>query len=545
MGKKDAPDAPDYTGAAVEEAEAGKEIVRQQTWANRPEQITPWGSTSWSTKSRVDPSTNKAVTQWHQTEALNPQIQRALDSQIAVQQGRSGLAQNLIGRAAGETAQQFDWNNMPDPASAPDVPDFYGQGLTQMGSLPNPNPAQQALPEGAQQYNELNSWQQGPQAQGLGQENIQRGLNYADLNDVNAAGAYNPDFAQTQYDRNMSLLRPEQERAMESMEVQLRNRGLTPGTEAYDRGIRDLRNQQSEARGRISADSVRYGGQEQQNQFQREMARRGQQAGEINQQGQFANQAAQQALQQQLGIGAQRFGQQAQAAQQANALRGQQFGEMQALQQQQGSAQDAAFNRQMQTANYQDQQRNQLMKEQLAMGGQGFNQQMQAANYQNTLRQQAIAEEAQRRGMSINEMNALMTGQQVGTPQMPQFMGAGAAQAPQLLAAAQAQGNFDQQGYSTGAGMFNAFMGAAGAGMKASDRRLKHDIQRRGTSPSGIPTYTFRYSDDDTGQVYSGAMAQDLLAMGLGHAVAEGINGMLGVFYDLIDVECVPVRRGV
>jgi hypothetical protein len=135
---------------------------------------------------------------------------------------------------------------------------------------------------------------------------------------------------------------------------------------------------------------------------------------------------------------------------------------MQALQQQQGSAQDAAFNRQMQTANYQDQQRNQLMNEQLAMGGQGFNQQMQAAGYQNSLRQQAIAEEAQRRGMSINEMNALMTGQQVGTPQMPNFMGAGAAQAPQLLAAAQAQGNFDQQGYQTGAGMFNALLGAGG-----------------------------------------------------------------------------------
>ncbi|MBU90821.1 MAG: hypothetical protein CL475_00165, partial [Acidobacteria bacterium] len=161
-----------------------------------------------------------------------------------------------------------------------------------------------------------------------------------------------------------------------------------------------------------------------------------------------------------------------------------------------------------------------------------------------SLRQQAIAEEAQRRGMSINEMNALMTGQQVATPQMPQFLGAGAAQAPQLLAAAQAQGNFDQQGYQTGASMANALTsGIFNAIPTPSDRRLKKDIRRTGTSPSGIPTYTFKYAADATGQVYSGAMAQDLLVLGFGHAVTQ-LNGMLGVFYDLIDVECKPVGQG-
>jgi len=71
--------------------------------------------------------------------------------------------------------------------------------------------------------------------------------------------------------------------------------------------------------------------------------------------------------------------------------------------------------------------------------GQQFNQNMQYAQMMNQLRQQAIAEQAQRRGMSLNEMNALLTGQQVGMPQMPRFVPSGVAETPQLLNAANMQ----------------------------------------------------------------------------------------------------------
>ena len=47
---------------------------------------------------------------------------------------------------------------------------------------------------------------------------------------------------------------------------------------------------------------------------------------------------------------------------------------------------------------------------------------MQAANYANALRQQQIGEAMGRRGQSLNEINALLSGQQVGMPQMPTFM---------------------------------------------------------------------------------------------------------------------------
>ena len=46
----------------------------------------------------------------------------------------------------------------------------------------------------------------------------------------------------------------------------------------------------------------------------------------------------------------------------------------------------------------------------------------------------------QKRGWSLNEINALISGQQVGMPQMPSFNPAAAAEATQYNTAAQNQG---------------------------------------------------------------------------------------------------------
>jgi len=479
---------------------------------------------------------------------------------MAVSQGRSELAQGLIGRAGDELSGGFDWEGLPTPAGAPEVPDFYGQGLGQMGSAPNARsntpfptaPGGGGLQDRISMLNKgapggpgqggLAGWGQTPGApdqgnlpgrgpaadptmQGLGAtgqgptqgqynpEDIQRGLDFSGEQSLNAGGGYNPDFAQTQFDRQMSLQQPLMERATTQMDTKLRNQGLSPGTPAYDNAMNDLRNNQGEQTSRMQQDSMRLGAQEQQSQFARELQARQQGVGEVAQQGGFANDASQQALQQQLGIGGaqfgeslgagqfaesqrgqraaetgQQYGQNLQASQQLdsqrgqglqeqnqqfqqglagsqqqNALRAQQFSEQQAREQAQGGAAQAQFQRELDASKYQDQQRAQQVNEQLAFGGQGFQQQMQQAQYQQGLRQQAIAEEAKRRGMSINEMNALISGQQIGTPQMPNFQGASKADATNYLGAAQAQGNFDQQTYSTALGPVNAAIGASSA----------------------------------------------------------------------------------
>jgi len=70
-----------------------------------------------------------------------------------------------------------------------------------------------------------------------------------------------------------------------------------------------------------------------------------------------------------------------------------------------------------------------------------------------------------------------------------------------------------------------------------SDIRLKENINRTGTSRSGIPIYTFNYKNDN--KLWSGTMAQDLLKLGREDAVKVMDNGYYGVRYDMIDVNMV------
>jgi hypothetical protein len=118
MSKGKAPPPPDYTGAALAQAEASKENLNIQNYANRPTVNTPWGQESWSTEAVVDPATGQTVTQWTQNTTLNPELQAALDSQIGLQQQRSNLAEGFMGRVGDAYSQSFDWENLPQLTSA-------------------------------------------------------------------------------------------------------------------------------------------------------------------------------------------------------------------------------------------------------------------------------------------------------------------------------------------------------------------------------------------------------------------------------------------
>jgi hypothetical protein len=72
-----------------------------------------------------------------------------------------------------------------------------------------------------------------------------------------------------------------------------------------------------------------------------------------------------------------------------------------------------------------------------------------------------------------------------------------------------------------------------------SDRRLKRDICRVGTSPSGIPVYTFRYRWSEVW--YAGAMAQDLLT--LKPQAVRKLGAYYQVDYDQIDVQFEKLNR--
>lgn len=136
-----------------------------------------------------------------------------------------------------------------------------------------------------------------------------------------------------------------------------------------------------------------------------------------------------------------------------------------------------------------------------------------AADAQNRLRQAAIAEQMQRRGMSLNEMNALLSGQQVQMPNMPSFSQAGRAETPNLLGAMQSQ--YDAQlgaANAQNAGM-NSLLGSAAqlgsAAFMFSDRRLKSNIRRVGTHPIGVGIYDYTMM----GIKQRGVIAQEVQAV--------------------------------
>ena len=436
-GKGSTPAAPDYTGAAQAQAQSSAETTNMQNYANRPTQNTPWGSVTWGTTAQIDPSTGQPVTQWTQNYNLTPDAQAALDSQLNVQKGRSQLAESFLGRVGNEYSRAFDWGSMPARGGNVDASQFQGlQG---------------------------------------GSPQLQASLEY----DRNMP-KYDSAYVQNIQNQALEYMRPDQERAQSALDAKLANKGITPGSKAYDAAIRQLSDQQSRDKYNALNTAMSQGNQ--------------MYATQLGAQNQGYNQA----------LGAAQFGNTARQNQQSLDIN------------------RAGFNNQV--------------------GQNRFAQEMQRSQYQNQLRQAAIAEEMQRRGMSLNELNALLSGQQVGMQQGPQFNAASAAQPTQYLNAAnmQYQSALDASNAqnmasnSTMNGLFNlggSLGSAATMGFMLSDSRLKKIVKQIGEK-NGIRWYLFKYLGSNA--LYEGPMAQEVQKV-KPEAVTHHSSGYLMVNYAALE----------
>ncbi len=471
MGKKSPPPAPDYASIAKQQSQASKELTQQQTVANRPNITTPWGSQTWTQNGD----------KWATNIALSPQQQAALDSQMAVTQGRSEAAQGLLGQATGAFNSPMDYS-----------------GITAGADPMNPTRARSSI---ADSGDILNSFDRGGQVQDSFNQGgpIQTRLN-------NTAG----DWRQKAQDAALAFMKPQQEQRQQALESQLANMGLTRGSQAWNSEMQRLQDQNT----RDSFQAFGAGQSEANMLFGQDLAS-----------GQFANSAQQQGYNQ--GLGAAEF---------ANRAQNQNFGQNAAM---------AAFNNQAQ-----GQQRGQNVQDaqlynQAAM--QNNNADQMAGNFNQQLRQQQIAEMLQKRNQPLNELNALLTGQQVNSPNMPSFNTAGRAETPQLLNAAnmgyQAQMdafNAEQAGlggltnglFSLGSAAMGSPTGWAGL-FNMSDFRLKKDIFPLALLANGIQVVTFRFKDDPTGEVKIGVIAQDVEKI-MPEAVYKGEDGYLRVNYNMV-----------
>jgi hypothetical protein len=229
-----------------------------------------------------------------------------------------------------------------------------------------------------------------------------------DLSKLPSAGI-NP--GETYTDAAMRFYDPIFKRQQESQQQTLANQGIGIGAEAYSAAGRDLNDYQDRARLQATMMGM-----------DKNLAFRNQ--GLTEQQAQMQGQLAQR----QQGLGEQ------QALTGYDLARRQQgMGEQQAL-----SSYDLA-RRQQGMGEQQALQQGSLLQNQAALQQQQAQQQaaLQAAQANLGLRQAGINEQQQLRGIPLNELNALLTGQQVQNPQFPGFTPAGAQQAPNLLGALQ------------------------------------------------------------------------------------------------------------
>lgn len=151
-------------------------------------------------------------------------------------------------------------------------------------------------------------------------------------------------------------------------------------------------------------------------------------------------------------------------------------------------------------------------------------------------RNQGVNEAITQRTLPLQEFNAIRTGV---SPNLPTFASVPQTQQSPTNVAGIYSDNYNQQlgAYNAENASNNAFMGGLfglggtlGGAWLRSDIRLKRDVARIGSLPSGLPVYRYRYLWSDEPQI--GVMAHEAREL-FPEAVAE-FDGFLAVDYSRI-----------
>lgn len=366
-----APEAPNYTAAAQATAQGNLEAARAATAANRVNQITPYGNLTY----RVAGADQWGNPMWEAKTELNDVGQQLLNNQ---NNASLGLGQTI-------NASLADVQNTmgkPFQVNAPDI--RYGTEAPTLNT------------QGGTQYEQQMAREAGP---------LQTQLN--------TGGMAGWDRAQAILNQR---LQPQLQLQQEQLDVKLRNQGIMPGTEAYNRAKGALGMQQNDLINQSQLTAQNIG----QNLFQQDL-----------QAGQFGNQALTQ--QQQNALAASGFNNSANQQNFANQLANQQ-------------AQNQALNQQ-------------------------FANQQASANLGNQAQQQAFNQQMTQYNMPLNTLSALRSGSQVQNPSFVNSAQQATTQGADLLGAAQMQNNAavsaaNAQQAAQGS-MNSGLMGLAGTAMMA------------------------------------------------------------------------------
>ena len=406
MGKKSAPKAPDYTGAAQAQGVANKDAALQTAILSNPNINTHLGSQTvdWSSGGGTikyganglpyyDKGTGNQQATINQT--LSPTEQAKYDQGAALDLGLLDTAQGGLNRVDTMMGTKFDTSGLQGVQSvqgpAQGVQGPSTDGLQELSGINMP----QMNYAGGGGFNEgagngmtfdQNGQYQGGQFQPTDPNDISR----VDTGQLSPYGNLNTDGLQGVNAVDSSTLDPYTTQAgvgglqqvtdairsrgdvdfadrRQALDNDLRIRGFTPGSEGFRREMQGLERQQND----FNQQAILSGGQEQSRIAGMENARRQQgmseqgqvfssQMGQRNQQMSERSQEAQFAQQ----LRAQGLNEQQVQAQMANSNRGQEFSERNTINQSQEQRQAAQFSQQESMAQFAQQLRAQGLNEQ-------------------------------------------------------------------------------------------------------------------------------------------------------------------------------------
>lgn len=434
-----APAPPDYTGAAREQGRQNILAAQENARLNRVGTSGPTGSTSWS---------GSDAKGWTQNTTLNPEQQGLYQSATANAQTGNQLAGSALKQYGAQAGTALDRSGLNARTTAVPTSNFQ-KNVTSPGVA-------------------------------------QMGLDRSNLSALPGANDYSGDRQRVEdayYGMSQKTLDPQWQKQEDSMRTRLLNSGVQEGSEGWKNSWDEFQRGRTAAYGDARDRAIIGGGSEQSRMLNDSLNIRGQQFGEEQASGQFANSASAQQLQSELA--------------------------------RLGFFNDAS--------------------------GQEFDQSFANANMGNSQRDAQFGEDVASRSLPLQELMALMGG--TTGPQMPGT--ANASGSSQGIEPVDYMGALQNQ-YGAAMGKYNNNVAsanstnqsgaalAAAALMAFSDRRLKRDIVRVGTLPNSLPVYSFKYLWDD--EPRRGVMADEVATV-MPSAVSKHSSGFDMVNYTAIGAE--------
>lgn len=273
---------PDYMNLANLQGQWNQSLLNQQTWANRPNIETPWGSTTWDrpdTASQIQPYQNPGGSFDGQTVNMGgTQYGTTTDPSTGEPMG---VVQQPLGGAPAQyssTGGGAPVGSSPTGERGPGYPPADNTGGYGMAYGPqtgdpgvwtehvNLTPQQQAIFNAQQGIQAGRSNFAGNMLNQV-QQNFQHPLDYSGLGQLPDAAAARNQAIQANYGQATSRLDPQWNQRLEEEKNQLYAQGLRPGSEAYDREMATFNRNRNDAYTSAMNNAIGQGNQTEATQF--------------------------------------------------------------------------------------------------------------------------------------------------------------------------------------------------------------------------------------------------------------------------------------